>query len=193
MFCTQCGSKNAPESKFCTNCGIRWSPFRCSLMPDKHGFRMIFPSIPQRWKPLHRSSHRSLRSNPRNSLRHSTRNALQNSSLRSRQTRFRRVPLPAGGTLPVAQPATSAASQSVPSAPETLEPESDGTARAASPNRKLIIGIAVAAVLLVAAVVAGIVTYNMELWGGKSLPDVAVASPKDSSKTPGCEGRGQAA
>lgn len=38
--------------------------------------------------------------------------------------------------------------------------------------------------LLVAAVVAGIVTYNMELWGGKSLPDVAVASPKDSSKTP---------
>ena len=21
MFCTQCGSKNAPESKFCTNCG----------------------------------------------------------------------------------------------------------------------------------------------------------------------------
>lgn len=67
---------------------------------------------------------------------------------------------------------------------ETPEPESDGTARAASPNRKLIIGIAVAAVLLVAAMVAGIVTYNMELWGGKSLPDVAVASPKDSSKTP---------
>lgn len=21
MFCTQCGSKNASESKFCTNCG----------------------------------------------------------------------------------------------------------------------------------------------------------------------------
>ena len=36
--------------------------------------------------------------------------------------------------------------------------------------------------VLVAAVVTGIVTYNMELWGGKSLPDVAVASPKDPSK-----------
>ena len=90
MFCTQCGSKNAPESKFCTNCG---NPLvSVPVQPDAGQARISgdFSGDSTAVETPHRSSHRSLRSNPRNSLRHSTRNALQNSSLRSRQTRFRR-------------------------------------------------------------------------------------------------------
>lgn len=184
MFCTQCGSKNAPESKFCTNCG---NPLvSVPVQPDAGQARISddfsVDSTAVETPASQLAPQSAEQPEEQSAAQHEERPAEQLASQPA--DAIPPVPLPGGGTLPVAQPATSAASQSVPSAPETLEPESDGTARAASPNRKLIIGIAVAAVLLVAAVVAGIVTYNMELWGGKSLPDVAVASPKDSSKTP---------
>ena len=174
MFCTQCGSKNAPESKFCTNCG---NPLvSVPVQPDAGQARISddfsVDSTVAETPASQLASQSAEQPEEQSAAQHEERPAEQLASQPA--DAIPPVPLPGGGTLPVAQPATSAASQSVPSAPETLEPESDGTARAASPNRKLIIGIAVAAVLLVAAVVAGIVTYNMELWGGKSLPDVAV-------------------
>lgn len=98
------------------------------------------------------------------------------------------VPLPGGGTLPAVRPVFQSESQPAPQpgpagsgAPSGNE-GNDAGACAKALNRNLVIGIAVAAVVLVAAVAAGIVTYSMELWGGRSLPDVTVASPKDSSR-----------
>ena len=98
------------------------------------------------------------------------------------------VPLPGGGTLPAVRPVFQSESQPAPQpgpagsgAPSGKE-GNDAGACAKALNRNLVIGIAVAAVVLVAAVAAGIVTYSMELWGGRSLPDVTVASPKDSSR-----------
>lgn len=142
MFCTQCGSQNAPEAKFCTTCG---SPLAAvpedatvAEVPSPQAVGQDGGAVPP-------------------------------------------VPLPGGGTLPGAQPAPQSVPQPGP-AGSGAPSGNDGGANAKALNRKLIIGIAIAAVVLVAAVAAGIVTYSMELWGGKSLPDVTVVSPKDSSK-----------
>lgn len=143
MFCTQCGSKNAPESKFCTNCG---NPLvSVPVQPDAGQARISddfsVDSTAVETPASQLAPQSAEQPEEQSAAQHEERPAEQLASQPA--DAIPPVPLPGGGTLPVAQPATSAASQSVPSAPETLEPESDGTARAASPNRKLIIGIAV--------------------------------------------------
>lgn len=148
MFCTQCGSKNAPESKFCTNCGnplvsvpVQPDAGQARISGDFSGDSTAVETPASQLAPQSAEQPEE-----QSAAQHEERPAEQLASQPA--DAIPPVPLPGGGTLPVAQPATSAASQSVPSAPETSVTESDGTARAASPNRKLIIGIAVAAVLL---------------------------------------------
>ena len=86
---------------------------------------------------------------------------------------------------PSERSAAAAQERQAEGAAQALPAEPHGAAASVSPNRKLVIGCVVAAVALVAAVIAGIVTYNLELWGGKTLPDVTVpsASVSRASKT----------
>lgn len=130
MFCTQCGSKNAPESKFCTNCG---NPLvSVPVQPDagqariSDDFSVDSTAVET---PASQLAPQSAEQPEQSAAQHEERPAEQLASQPAYA--IPPVPLP-GGTLPVAQSATSAASQSVPSAPGTPEPESDGTARAAS-------------------------------------------------------------
>lgn len=161
MFCTQCGAQNAPEAKFCTTCG---NPMAGNMPTDD--MRQAKPAVPP-------------------------------------------VPLPNGGTMPVrvplptpAQPASASTQAPTPmqtqvfADPRIADESQDAAklqgarsgaqagAEATVPaNRKFIIGGIVTAIVLIAAAIAGIVTYNLELWGGKSLPEVTVpASTSDSSQ-----------
>ena len=177
MFCTQCGSKNAPESKFCTNCGnplisvpVQPDAVQAQISDDLSGDSVAAETPASQLTP---------QSTDQPAEQSAEQPAAQPADM------IPPVPLPGGGTLPE-QPVSSVTDQRIAadaslSQPLADTPQGDAAVRVSS-NRKIIIGAIIAAVVLVAAVIAGIVTYNMELWGGKSLPDVAVASPKDSSK-----------
>ena len=177
MFCTQCGSKNAPESKFCTNCGnplisvpVQPDAVQAQILDDLSGDSVAAETPASQLTPQ--------------SAEQPEEQSAEQPAAQSVDT-IPPVPLPGGGTLPE-QSVSSVTDQRIAADAFSSQPLPDtqqgGAAARVSSNRKIIIGVIVAAVVLVAAVVAGIVTYNMELWGGKSLPDVAVASPKDSSK-----------
>ena len=177
MFCTQCGSKNAPESKFCTNCGnplisvpVQPDAVQAQILDDLSGDSVAAGTPASQLTPQ--------------SAEQPEEQSAEQPAAQSVDT-IPPVPLPGGGTLPE-QSVSSVTDQRIAADAFSSQPLPDtqqgGAAARVSSNRKIIIGVIVAAVVLVAAVVAGIVTYNMELWGGKSLPDVAVASPKDSSK-----------
>ena len=90
MFCTQCGSKNAPESKFCTNCG---NPLvSVPVQPDagqawiSDDFSVDSTAVETPASQLAPQS--AEQPEEQSAAQHE--DALQNSSLRSRQTRFRR-------------------------------------------------------------------------------------------------------
>ena len=114
MFCTQCGSKNAPESKFCTNCG---NPLvSVPVQPDAGQARIsddfsVDSTVAE--TPASQLAPQSAEQpEEQSAAQHEERPAEQLASQPA--DAIPPVPLPGGGTLPVAQPATSAASQSVP-------------------------------------------------------------------------------
>lgn len=87
------------------------------------------------------------------------------------------VTAPGGSPASAPDPVRPAAS------PSSIEPDvtvpdatTPNTTAAATRRSKVIIAAIVAAVLVVAAGVAAGLTYHAELWGGKTLPDIAAAS-----------------
>ena len=87
------------------------------------------------------------------------------------------VTAPGGSPASAPDPVRPAAS------PSSIEPDvtvpdatTPNTTAAATRRSKAIIAAIVAAVFVVAAGVAACLTYHAELWGGKTLPDIAAAS-----------------
>ena len=86
-------------------------------------------------------------------------------------------------TAPGGSPASAPDSVRPAASPSSIEPNvtvpdatTPNTTAAATRRSKAIIAAIVAAVFVVAAGVAAGLTYHAELWGGKTLPDIAAAS-----------------